>query len=98
MKIDLNKVYKQSDDLVSKNIEGELVIVPLNAGMGDLNSDLFSLNRTGVAVWKRLDGLKSLKEIIDSTANEYQIESKQIEPEVIELIRQLLDQNLIIAT
>ena len=54
--VSLEKVYKPSDDVVARKIEGEFIIVPLTAGIGDMEDDLFSLDEVGLAIWERLDG------------------------------------------
>ena len=60
MTISIEAVYIPSDDVVAREIEGELIIVPLVAGIGDMEDELFTLNETGKAVWKRLDGKENL--------------------------------------
>ena len=52
----LNSVYIPSEDIVAREIEGEIIIVPLSAGIGDAEDDLFSLNETGRAFWKLWTG------------------------------------------
>ncbi len=39
-----------------RKIEGELVVVPLAGGIGDLENELNTLNDTGQAVSAKLDG------------------------------------------
>jgi len=95
MNIELNSKYKISDSIISKQIEGELVIVPLDSGMGDLNSELYSLNKTGVAVWEKLDGEKSVFMIIQDISVEYSVSSETIESEIINLIKELFQRKLI---
>ena len=48
--------YAPSDGVVAREIEGEVVIVPLKAGIGDLEDELYSLNETGRGVWRLLNG------------------------------------------
>jgi hypothetical protein len=48
--IELSKIYEPSEDIVARVIEGELIIVPLVAGIGDLEDELFTLNETGRAI------------------------------------------------
>jgi len=36
--------------VVSRQIEGELIIVPIRHGVGDLNS-LYTLNQVGLVLW-----------------------------------------------
>ena len=37
-----------SEDVVAREIEGEFIIVPLAAGIGDMEDELYSLNESGV--------------------------------------------------
>lgn len=93
--IDITAVYKTSDNLISREIEGDLVIVPLDSGMGDINSELYSLNQTGMLVWQKLDGMTPLNKIIDSTALDFNVPTDKIRQDIIDLITDLLGKNLI---
>lgn len=32
----LSKIYKPSEDIVAREIQGELIIIPITSGVGDL--------------------------------------------------------------
>jgi hypothetical protein len=68
-KVDPNGTYVPSDDVVVREIEGELIIVPLVSGIGNIEDELFTLNETGRAIWERLDGKKSLKDLAKDPYN-----------------------------
>jgi hypothetical protein len=57
--ISLDNAYAVSEDVVAREIEGEIIIVPLVAGIGDMEYELYTLNETGKAVWARLDAERS---------------------------------------
>jgi hypothetical protein len=40
-KVNLDAAYVPSEDVVAREIEGELIIVPLAAGIGDMEDELF---------------------------------------------------------
>ena len=42
--LNLNVVCAPSEDVVAREIEGEVVIVPLVAGIGDAEDELYTLN------------------------------------------------------
>lgn len=69
--ITLESVCAYSDDVVSREIEGELLIVPIASGIGDLEDELYTLNDTGRAIWQRLDGRRTLAEIAGDIAEEF---------------------------
>jgi hypothetical protein len=57
----MDAICAPSEDVVARMIEDELVIVPLVAGIGDMEDELYTMNETGKAIWSRLDGKKSLR-------------------------------------
>ena len=63
MDVKLNVVYVPSEGVVARVIEDELIIVPLIAGIGDADDELYTMNETGKAIWLSLDGIKTLKDI-----------------------------------
>ena len=44
--VSLDDVYTLSQDVVAREIEGELIIVPLISGIGDIDDALYTLNPT----------------------------------------------------
>lgn len=93
---DLMKIYVPSDDIVSREIEGELIIVPLVSGIADFEDDLFTLNRTGKEIWKRLDGRKNLEKIAAELSNEYEGSRDAIEKDVLGLVSELLKRRMVV--
>lgn len=95
-KVKLDTVFIPSDGVVAREIEGELIIVPLVAGIGDLEDELYTLNETGKALWDKLDGERNLKEVIQLLSEEYQEQQVKIEEDVTGLIGELLKRKIII--
>lgn len=78
-----------SDDIVSREIEGELIIVPIAAGIGDIEDELYTLNDTGRAIWQRLDGKRNLSEVAADLAVHYSTPLDQITCDVLGLVTEL---------
>jgi hypothetical protein len=95
-KIKVDAIYVLSEDLVCREIEGELIIVPLVAGMGDMEDELFTLNETGRAMWEKLDGKKSLKAVAEELAEEYEAPDGEIQRDVIGLAEELIKRKMIV--
>jgi hypothetical protein len=96
MTIQMESVYVPSDDVVAREIEGELIIVPLMAGVGDMEDALFTLNETGRAIWDRLDGERSLDEIADDLAAAYDSPRGEIERDVLGLVEELVRRRIVV--
>lgn len=94
-KIKLDAIYFTSEDVVAREIEGEIIIVPLTAGIGNAKDDLFSLNKTGRAVWKLLDGKKTLAQIAKALSKEYDSPLAEIEKDVVGLVAELLKRRIV---
>ena len=92
----MNAIYHPSDDIVAREIEGELIIVPLAAGIGDLEDELFTLNDTGRAIWARLDGQTSLGQIAAALASEYDAPQGEIERDVLGLVQELARRRILV--
>lgn len=92
----LDAVYVPSEDIVAREIEGELIIVPLTAGFGDVEDDLFTLNETGQAVWRRLDGQTSLARVIADLAEEFEAPPGEIEAGVVALMEELVRRRIVV--
>ena len=94
--ISLDQLYVPSDDIVAREIEGELIIVPLVAGIGDMEDELFSLNDTGKDVWRRLDGRTTLAGVANALATEYGAQTDEIERDVIGLVGELVRRKMLV--
>lgn len=88
-RIDLDAAYGPSEDVVVREVESELIIVPLVAGVGDLEDELYTLNETGRAVWRRLDGRRTVRAIVDELAEEFEAPAGAIEADVLGLLAEL---------
>jgi hypothetical protein len=96
MTISQNTIYAVSDDVVAREIEGEIIIVPLVAGIGDLEDELFTLNETGKAIWELLDGHRSLQEVARKLSGKYQAEPEKIQTDVLGLVGELFRRGMVV--
>ena len=97
MNIAADAVYKPSDDVVAREIEGEIIIVPLVAGIGDMEDELFTLNDTGKAIWDKLDGQRSLADVVAELSPEFTAEDGAIERDVLGLVAELVQRKMLVA-
>ena len=94
--IRMEGIYAPSEDIVAREIEGELIIVPLVAGIGDMEDELFSLNDTGKDIWRRLDGKTTLAEVAKALADEYSAQPDEVENDVLGLVTELVRRKMLI--
>jgi len=96
-KVELHALYVPSEDIVAREIEGELIIVPLISGIGDIEDELFTLNETGRAIWDKLDGNARLKDVVEELSTDYKDSGGEIEKDVIGLVGELLKRRMVVA-
>lgn len=96
MNVEVEKVYVPSDDLVVREIEGEIIIVPLVAGMGDMDDELFSLNETGRMIWENLNGKTSVEQLIQDLSQSYDAKPETIREDVTGLLNEFLKRGMIV--
>ena len=92
----LDAVYVPSEDVVARVIEGDLIIVPLTAGVGDADDELYTLNGTGREIWDRLDGKASLREIAGALEREFDAAAGEVERDVLGLVGELLKRRMVV--
>jgi hypothetical protein len=92
----MEAVYVPSDDIVAREIEGELIIVPLVAGIGDMEDELYTMNESGKAIWDRLDGRATLGEVVMALAEVYEAAPDEIERDVRGLVEELVRRRMLV--
>jgi hypothetical protein len=93
--VSLDGVYITSNDLVVREIEDEIIIIPFAPDGDDKENSPYTLNSTGKEIWQRLDGNKRLKDIVKELISEFKSPAGEIEKDVIVLIEELLQKNLL---
>lgn len=89
-------VYAPSEEIVSREIEDEIIIIPLTSGIGDVEDELYTLNETGRAIWNKLDGKKTVKEAVEELAHEFEAPFHEIERDVRGLLKELLKRRMVV--
>ena len=72
----LSARYVRSSTVVSREIAGETLVVPVRGGVGDLDS-IFSFNPLGSELWNLLQAGNSVKEMTDWVEERYDVTFEQ---------------------
>ena len=92
-----DSVLIRSDDIVSREIEGELLIVPIASGIGDMEDELYTLNDTGREIWNLIDGKRTIKDIVNELTNDYSAPYDEISRDVLGITGELINRKILIA-
>ena len=79
----LSTICAPSEDVVAREIEGDIVIVPLVAGIGDADDELFTLNEAGKAIWQQLDGQRTLGDVALALSGEFDAPLDKLQADVL---------------
>jgi hypothetical protein len=94
--LDLNSICMPSQGVVAREIEGEIVIVPIAAGIGEAEDELYTLNETGQAIWQKLDGRRTLKEVAASLTSEFTSPLSELETDVLGFVSELTQRGILV--
>ena len=95
-KINLDSIYVPSENIVAREVQGEFIIIPITSGIADIEDELFSLNETGKAIWEKLDGKKTLDDVIKDLSSEFEVSSDELQMDVLGLTEELLKRKMLI--
>jgi hypothetical protein len=88
------EVFTADGDLVTRDIGGEIIIVPIRGSVGDLDG-AYTLNEVGGAIWKRLDGRRDVAELADAIAEEFDVSRSEAERDVRDFLNELASAGLV---
>ena len=87
--ISLDTVVVAGSELVTANLDGEVVILGFQSG------SYFGLDQVGAFVWDLLQKPQTVAALCDRILQEYEIDQERCEQDLLNLLGQLLDQQLI---
>ncbi|MCU1426503.1 MAG: PqqD family protein [Actinomycetia bacterium] len=80
---------RRRERVLVERIEDETVLLDLDSGL------YFALNEVGARVWELCDGARSVDEIVDVIAGEYDADGATVRTDVVELLAELVDERLL---
>ncbi len=86
--------YVKTGEFVTREVAGEMIVVPITAGVGDLDS-IYTLNEVGATVWNLIDGTTTVDAIVSAIAREFEVGPDQAKTDVLEFITSLAGAGLI---
>ncbi len=84
----LEKRYSKDPSMVFRQIGSECLLVPIRQFSADLNH-IFVLNPVGGRIWELFDGQRTIRDIRDIIASEFEVTSQETETDLVEFLQQL---------
>ena len=89
----LSHIYLREKDIISRNIAGETILVPIRGNLADMQH-IFTLNPVGLFIWKQLEGEKKLSDILESILENFDTSHEQATADLLEFISQVVETGL----
>ena len=90
----LDICFVKENDLVTRDVAGEKIIVPIKGHVGDLEG-VFTLNELGTMIWELINGQTTVSELVEAVRSEYDVGVEEAEKDVVDFLRSLEDAGLI---
>jgi Coenzyme PQQ synthesis protein D (PqqD) len=87
--LSLRNFIKVSDDVVSRDLEGEAVVLNLETGI------YFGLNEVGTRIWSLIEEHGSLQKVFAIIKDEYDVPSETLENDLLRIVQELHAKGLI---
>jgi len=87
-------VYERQDNIVSRQIAGESILVPIRGNLADMQK-IFSLDSVAEYIWLNLDGNRTLADIVDDVLDTFDVSKERAENDMSAFIEELSSANLI---
>jgi len=87
-------VPRRSQRFVSRSVGGETFVVPVRAGVADLEA-IFTMNQVGTAIWTRIDGKKTVDELARLLAVEFDVTETDAAADVTAFVELLSSKGLV---
>lgn len=86
--------FIRAQEVVSRKIEGELIIVPIRSGVGDLNS-LYTLNPVGSVLWDFMAEDHTVAEMVQRVCDEFEVTATQAQQDIESFLNSLVEEKLV---
>jgi coenzyme PQQ synthesis protein D (PqqD) len=86
--------HTRNTAIVSREVAGETIVVPICRGVGDLDS-VYTFNPVGRSLWRLLENGHSVEELADWVATHYEVDAKQAFADVQSYLSELQEIGLI---
>lgn len=88
--ISITSIPSRSDRVVVRRINDECLLIPLTDDIADMDS-LYRLNETGAFIWELIDGRRDIKEITSRVAEEFDVDQREAEKDILLFLADVQD-------
>jgi hypothetical protein len=86
--------HTRNTAIVSRDVAGETIVVPICQGVGDLDS-VYTFNPVGRNLWRLLESGRSVEELANWVVTHYEVDAKQAVADVQSYLSELQEVGLV---
>jgi hypothetical protein len=86
--MDLQNLYSKKTNYASKNIGGEIVLVPIKNNIAEMKK-LFVLNEVGAYIWDNIDDKNTIENIVELVMKEFDTNLETAKKDTLSFLEQL---------
>jgi Coenzyme PQQ synthesis protein D (PqqD) len=86
--------HTRSTEIVSREVAGETIVVPICRGVGDLDA-VYTFNSLGKSLWSLLENGQSVEELSSWVSAHYEVDAKQAMNDVQSYLAELQEIGLV---
>ena len=86
--------HTRNTAIVSRDVAGETIVVPICRGVGDLDS-VYTFNPVGKSLWQLLERSCTTEELVNWVATHYEVDAKQAFADVQTYLAELQEIGLV---
>ncbi|MFC1948009.1 PqqD family protein [Chloroflexota bacterium] len=90
------RVYTKNSNIVTREVAGEMVLVPILKGVSDL-AEIYTMDKVGARIWELIDGVVTVEQITNIITTQYRVTQEQAEADILEFLAELEEVNAIYA-
>jgi len=83
-----SRIPIKKEDIIFRKIEDEYILVPM-LSTSDEVENIYNLNQVGADIWERIDGEKTIGEVIEELKREYEGNPEEIERDVFQFVGEI---------
>jgi len=87
--VDLNQKIKFSETVFAQKVDDEMILLDMKS------ENYFGLDEVGTAIWQGIENNETLKDVLDTLLEEYEVESSVLENDIISFVQKLQDSGLV---
>jgi hypothetical protein len=85
----MEKIPKKNPEIIAKTVRGEMVL------LNPVSGKYYGLNKVGCAFWEKIDGYRSLPQIIALLLEDFNVERERLTKDIEDLMKSLTENKLV---